>query len=208
MRAHRTLPSPPRSLAGLTVAREQPTMSSVLKQIGWLALALRRADPINVYIIATSLGIVWVGAMGMLFYYNPLTDNKTSIWGMTSFSFIRPWIIKHPIDAAMMKLSDLPKEKIAPGKRSHMKVYSQRFSEQWKRRGRSSSAAICRLMMPWWTFTHVLQLPRKFVQFLPPMLVSNLLDFLQDGSMPMSVGYKLMVLAALRMMCDKFAQGQ
>ena len=63
-------------------------------------------------------------------------------------------------------------------------------------------------MLPWWTWTHVLQLPRKFVQFLPPMLVSNLLDFLQDGKMPMSVGYKLMVLAALRMMCDKFAQCQ
>ena len=42
-----------------------------------------------------------------------------------------------------------------------------------------------------WTFTHVLQIPRKFVQFLPPMLVSSLLDFLQDQTLPMAVGYKL-----------------
>ena len=66
---------------------------------------------------------------------------------------------------------------------------------QWERRGRSSSSAIARLMLPWWSFTHVLQIPRKFVQFLPPMLVSHLLNFLEDGTLPMSVGYKLMLLA-------------
>ena len=181
---------------------------SVVQKLGWLVARLRRADPVNVYIVLTSVGIIWVGAMGKIFYYNPLTENKSTIWSMTSFNFIRPWIKAHPVDAPAMKLSDLPKEKIAPGSRSHMKVYTKRFSDKWKRCGRSSSSAICWLMMPWWTFTHVLQLPRKFVQFLPPLLVSNLLDFLQDGKIPMSVGYKLMVLAALRMMCDKFAQCQ
>jgi hypothetical protein len=54
----------------------------------------------------------------------------------------------------------------------------------------------------------VLQIPRKFVQFLPPMLISSLLDFLQDGTLPMSVGYKLMLLSALRMICDKAALAQ
>ena len=181
---------------------------NVVQKLGWVVVKLRGTDPVNLYIVLTSVGIVWVGAMAQIFYYNPLTHNKSSIWNMASFSFIRPWIKAHPIDGPIMKLSDLPKEKIAPGSRSHMKVYSQRFGYQWERRGRSSSSAICRLMLPWWTWTHVLQLPRKFVQFLPPMLVSNLLDFLQDGKIPMSVGYKLMVLAALRMMCDKFAQCQ
>jgi len=61
-------------------------------------------------------------------------------------------------------------------------------------------------MLPWWTFTHVVQIPRKFVQFLPPLLVKHLLDFLQDPRVPVLVGYKLMLLAALRMICDKSAQ--
>lgn len=59
---------------------------------------------------------------------------------------------------------------------------------------------------PWWCFSHALQLPRKFVQFLPPLLVSNLLDFLQNPKAPMTIGYKLMLLAALRMICDKYTQ--
>ena len=87
-----------------------------------------------------------------------------------------------------------------------MKTISDRFMAQWECR-RSSSAAICRLMMPWWTYTHVLQLPRKFVQFLPPMLfiicwtsckiVAAHLDWLQA-----------MVLSALNMICNKMALTQ
>ena len=182
--------------------------SSVVQKLAWLAGWLRRSDPLHVYIGATSVGIVWVGALGWGFYRNPLTDNQTSVWGMFSFDFIRPWMKKHPVGAPMLKLADLPKEKIAPGGRSHIKTISERFMYQWERRGRSSSSAIARLMLPWWTFTHVLQIPRKFVQFLPPMLVSHLLNFLEDGTLPMSVGYKLMLLAALRMICDKAALAQ
>ena len=182
-------------------------MSSVVQKLGWLA-RLRHADPLNVYIVLTSAGIVWVAALSTICYRNPLTDNKTTVWGMFSFNFILPWMTRHPVDGTKMKLADLPTEKIAPGSGSAMKLISQRFREQFNRNGRSSSKAIGRIMLPWWTFTHVLQIPRKFVQFLPPMLVSSLLDFLQDGTLPMSVGYKLMVLAALRMICDKSAQAQ
>ena len=182
-------------------------MSSVVQKLGWLA-RLRAVDPITLYIYLTSAGIVWVGALGWGFYRNPLTDDKASLWGVFSFGFIRPWILKHPITARKMRLDDLPAEKIAPGAAPRMKEFSGTFMKHWKHRGRSSSGAIWRIMMPWWTFTHALQIPRKFVQFLPPMLVSNLLDFLQDGTLPMSVGYKLMLLAALRMICDKAALAQ
>ena len=87
-----------------------------------------------------------------------------------------------------------------------MARFRQRFYEQWKACGGSSSRAIYRLMLPWWIFTHVVQIPRKFVQFLPPLLVKHLLEFLQDPQVPVLVGYKLMLLAALRMICDKSAQ--
>jgi hypothetical protein len=61
-----------------------------------------------------------------------------------------------------------------------MKDISQNFrhhwcqKQMWRRQGRSSSAAIGRIMLPWWGFTHVLQIPRKFVQVLPPMLVRRM----------------------------------
>jgi hypothetical protein len=89
-------------------------MSSLVQKLGWLA-RLQKMDPLNLYIYLTSAGIVWVGAFGWTFYRNPLTDDKANVWGVFSFGFIRPWILKHPIDSAKMKLSDLPPEKIAPG---------------------------------------------------------------------------------------------
>ena len=82
-----------------------------------------------------------------------------------------------------------------------------------------------------WVYTHAMQIPRKFVQFLPPLMVGSLLEFLENPSIPSSVGWKLMalagacahdpaawavwlffdrlrVVAALRMICDKLAQGK
>ncbi len=178
-----------------------------MQQLGWLLGWLRRADPLNLYIAGTSAGIVWVAALGWTFYRNPITNNQTSLPAMFSFSFIRPWMLAHPVDAPKMKLADLPKENVSPGGSSQVKAISDRFMKQWELR-RSASSAIGKLMLPWWTYTHVLQLPRKFVQFLPPMLVHHLLDFLQDQSLPVSIGYKLMVLSALNMICNKMALTQ
>jgi hypothetical protein len=48
-------------------------MSSVVQKVGWLVRQLRQADPLNVYIVLTSAGIVWIGALGTIFYRNPLT---------------------------------------------------------------------------------------------------------------------------------------
>ena len=93
-------------------------MSSLVQKLGWLA-RLRQMDPLNLYIYLTSAGIVWVGALGWTFYRNPLTDDKANVWGVFSFGFIRPWMIKHPIDSPKMKLADLPKEKLAPGAGAH-----------------------------------------------------------------------------------------
>jgi hypothetical protein len=188
-------------------------MSTMVRSMRWLVW-LRRQDPLNVYLVLTSAGIGWVAALGTIFYRNPLTNNRTSVWGMISFSFIRSWIAKHPVGAAKMKLADLPEEQIAPapegggGGRSQIKDITARFRSRYERRGRSSSNAIWWTMLPWWTFTHVLQIPRKFVQFLPPMLVSSLLNFLEDQTLPITVGYKLMALAALGMICTKAAQAQ
>jgi hypothetical protein len=182
-------------------------MSSVVALAGggWLA-RLRAVDPLNMYIALTSVGIVWVLGVARLFYFNPLTHNRTTIWQMWSFGFIRPWMIKHPVDGPKMRLAILPQENVAPGATPRMKVFRRRFYAQWQACGGSSSKAIFRLMLPWWTFTHILQIPRKFVQFLPPLLVKHLLNFLQDTQAPMVIGYKLMLLAALRMICDKSAQ--
>ena len=179
-------------------------MSTVMQAAGWLA-RLRQYDPINVYMALTSAGIVWVLALGKLYYYNPLTNDKASVWGMWSFNFIRPWMIRHPSDAPKMKLKVLPKETVPKGGTPKIELYRQRFMAHWQH-NRSASDTIFRLMIPWWVFTHAIQIPRKFVQFLPPMLVSSLLNFLQDPTVPVTVGYKLMVLAALRMICDKSAQ--
>jgi hypothetical protein len=149
---------------------------------------------------------VWVLGVARLFYFNPLTNDQTTLWQMWSFGFVRPWMVKHPVDAPKMRLAILPTEKIARGGTPRMAIFRRRFHEQWKACGGSSSRAIFRLMLPWWTFTHVVQIPRKFVQFLPPLLVKHLLEFLQDPRVPVLVGYKLMLLAALRMICDKSAQ--
>ena len=58
-------------------------MSSVvaLASGGWLA-RLRAVDPLNMYIALTSVGIVWVLGVARLFYFNPLTHNRTTIWQM------------------------------------------------------------------------------------------------------------------------------
>jgi hypothetical protein len=153
---------------------------TVIQRFAWLVKWLRNADALNLYIGASGIGMVWVMGTAYIFYRNPLTNNKTSLSGMISFDFINPWMKAHPVTAPKMKLSDLPKETISGGEgsKSEVQKISERFMDQWNRR-RSSSSAIFRLMLPWWTFTHVLQAPRKFVQFLPPMLVQHLLGFLQ-----------------------------
>eukprot|EP01052_Picozoa_sp_SAG31_P009028 SAG31_NODE_467_length_15267_cov_13.792919_4_plen_150_part_00 len=61
-------------------------------------------------------------------------------------------------------------------------------------------------MRPWWIYTHLMQIPRKFVQFLPPLVVGSLLKFLEDPSVPAAVGLQLTCLAAIRMICDKLCQ--
>jgi hypothetical protein len=177
---------------------------SVVRTVGWLA-RYRGMDPVSQYICVTSAGIVWVLALGKLFYFNPLTHDKASVWGMWSFNFIKPWMIRFPSDGPKMKLAVLPKETVAEGAKPKIQLFRERFMAHWEK-NRSSSRTIFRLMLPWWGFTHAIQIPRKYVQFLPPMLISNLLQFLDDGTVPITMGYKLMVLAALRMICDKSAQ--
>jgi hypothetical protein len=44
------------------------------------------------------------------------------------------------------------------------------------------------------------------VQFLPAFVISNLLEFLGDPSAPLSTGYKLMLLSALRAICEKTSE--
>ena len=183
-------------------------MSSVVRRLSWLARWVRQANTLDLYIAGASLGICWVTALGWSCYRNPLTGNKTSVAGMFSFSFILPWIKRHPVGGRKMKLADLPKETVAPGgSGTQVSGITASFRDQWER-GRSASAAIRRLMMPWWTYTHVLQLPRKFCQFMPPLLVKHLLDFMQHTQRPISIGYKLMSLSALNMICTKMAMTQ
>ncbi len=186
-------------------------MSDVVRRLGWLLRWVRQANQLDLYIAGASFGICWVTAVGWSCYRNPLTGNKTSVPAMFSFSFILPWIKRHPVGGPKMKLVDLPKETAAPldgsSRATQVSGITASFRDQWERR-RSASAAICRLMMPWWTYTHVLQLPRKFCQFMPPLLVKHLLDFLQDPRRPISIGYKLMLLSALNMICTKMAMTQ
>jgi hypothetical protein len=200
---------PDRAAAGAIT----PHMSSVAMRSGALARLL--ADPINRYLVATGAGIGWIVVLGRIFYYNPMTYNKTSVWDMWSYNFIRPWMIKFPSDGPLMKLKELlPEPPLKKGQKRRIARDTDAFYRVWKsckgsgrfyRKGRSSGAFFW-LMLPWWCFSHMLQLPRKFVQFLPPLLVSNLLDFLQDPKASMVIGYKLMLLAALRMICDKFGE--
>ena len=62
------------------------------------------------------------------------------------------------------------------------------FFETWKtckgdgafwRNGKSSGVFFWR-MLPWWVFSHALQLPRKYCQFLPPLIIEHLLRFLDN----------------------------
>ena len=69
-------------------------MSAMVPPVGpWLGrlLALARRDPVNLYIAGSAAGIVWIVVLGRLAYYNPLTNNRTSVWGMVSYNFIKPW---------------------------------------------------------------------------------------------------------------------
>ena len=44
------------------------------------------ADPISRYIGGTTVGILWVIFLGKSFYFNPITDNQATPWGMISFN--------------------------------------------------------------------------------------------------------------------------
>ena len=46
------------------------------------------------YIGLTAVGIVLVLGVARLFYFNPLTNDRTTLWQMWSFGFVRPWMIK------------------------------------------------------------------------------------------------------------------
>ena len=165
--------------------------------------AVRRVD---LFIAGTGGAIVFITALGRIWYKNPITQDKTSILDVVSFSFIRPWIKKFPSDGPLMKVADLPPEPpLAPGERPAIAIFRARFAAAWAKSGGSASGAFFRLMLPWWAFTHIMQLPRLFIKFLPPLLVTTMYDFL-EGRLPMSVGYKMVVLSALRMIGDKLGQ--
>eukprot|EP01047_Picozoa_sp_COSAG01_P007296 COSAG01_NODE_275_length_19669_cov_8.676188_20_plen_355_part_00 len=157
------------------------------------------------YIGFTSFGIVWVLALGRAFYYNPMTQDKTTIWGMFSYSFIKPWMIRFPSDAPKMKLKDLLVEDVSGGKEPRVSIFRRRFLAQWSK-DKSTSRAIFRLMLPWWIFTHALQIPRKVAEFMPTLVIPHILRFLQDPSVPRTLGYKLILLSALRTVVEKSAQ--
>lgn len=154
-------------------------------------------------------------------------------------------MIKFPSDGKLMKLKELLREpKPAQGQKLKIALFRERFHQTWNKcegtgrfwRAGKASGAFFWQMVPWWVFSHLLQLPRKFVQFLPPvrlyadrticrswiyimpyydggllsaqycagqLVISNLLEFLQTPGASNAVGYKLMLLAALRMICDK-----
>eukprot|EP01052_Picozoa_sp_SAG31_P004096 SAG31_NODE_166_length_21670_cov_22.507719_14_plen_412_part_00 len=197
---------------GVRVAMSDVVPAGALRR---LLAAGRAADPITLYTWATAAGIVWIVAVGRIWYYNPMTQNKTSVWSMWSYNFIKPWMIKFPSDGPLMKLKELlPEPPLKPGQKRKIQIFRERFHDSWTkctgsgrfwRNGRASGAFFWN-MLPWWVFSHALQVPRKFVQFLPPLLVSHLLDFLQTKSLSNSLGYRLMLLSALRMICDKGAQ--
>ena len=163
-----------------------------------LLMAYRAADPLNVYICTTSLGFVFSVAMARAFYYNPVTDDKTTVWDCISFGFITKWVKKFPIDGKPMLLTDLVGDH-----RKKMTPYREKFERLWGAAGGKTSGALLRWMAPWWVFTHLIQLPGKYVQFLPAFVVSNLLEFLGNPLAPASVGYKLMLLSALRSIVAK-----
>jgi ABC-type multidrug transport system fused ATPase/permease subunit len=177
-------------------------MSAVVLMARWL----RSLDKLSVFLIISSAGTLWTVALGRIMYRNPLTQNQTSVWSFWTYGFMNSWMKRFPLDGLRMRRSDLPPEKLADGEQSVVAKDRARFMAAWHARGRSSSAALATLMMPWWVYTHAMQVPRKFVQFLPPLMVGSLLEFLEDPTQPSSVGWKLMGLAAMRMICDKLAQ--
>jgi ABC-type multidrug transport system fused ATPase/permease subunit len=109
-------------------------------------------------------------------------------------------IKKYPIGGKPMLVADLPGDH-----RGLVTPFRDRFLASWKKSGGKTSGALLRWMAPWWLFTHAINAPRKYVQFLPAFLVSNLLDFLENARVPVTVGYKLIALAALRAVCEKTA---
>ena len=111
--------------------------ASAVRQFIQLLGRLRSGDPLNQYLVLTSAGIVWVAGVAWLFYRNPLTDDKNSVWGVLSFSFIRPWMKRHPLGSPPMKLSDLPEETIQPGGKPRMVAIARRFEEQCSGAGRA-----------------------------------------------------------------------
>lgn len=107
-------------------------------------------DPINRYLVATGTGIGWVLALGRMFYYNPMTYDQTTWWGMWSYNFIKPWMVKFPSDGPLMKLKDLlPEPQLKPGEKRRIARDTDSFHRVWQsckgsgrfyRKGRASGA--------------------------------------------------------------------
>ena len=79
----------------------------------WLrrrAAVRRRLLGEGAVLAGTGGAIVFITALGRIWYKNPITQDKTSILDVVSFSFIRPWIKKFPSDGPLMKVADLPPE--------------------------------------------------------------------------------------------------
>lgn len=114
---------------------------------------LRLHDPINRYLVATGAGIGWVLALGRMFYYNPMTYDKTTWWGMWSYNFIKPWMVKFPSDGPLMKLKDLlPEPQLKPGEKRRIAKDTDTFHRVWRsckgsgrfyRKGRASKRQGC-----------------------------------------------------------------
>lgn len=170
-----------------------------------LVARLRGLDRLSIFLVISSAGTIWTLSLGRLLYRNPITKNRTTLWDFWTYGFINDWMRRFPTDGTKMQRSHLPREELARGERSRIALDRDRFLEAWRACGGSTANALRKLMMPWWVYTHAMQVPRKFVQFLPPLMVHSLLDFLQDKTAP-SVGYQLTALAAIRMVCDKLSQ--
>ena len=99
--------------------------------------------------------------------------------------------------------SHLSQPPLAPGKKRKIAASREVFFETWKtckgdgafwRNGKSSGVFFWR-MLPWWVFSHALQLPRKYCQFLPPLIIEHLLRFLDNPvSNPHLILIVLMIL--------------
>ena len=82
----------------------------------WLLRTARSLDQLKVLIAGSSLGCLWMLAMGRLSYVNPHDDSRPggplNFW---SASYVVPWIRRFPKNGPVMRLSDLPAESLAPG---------------------------------------------------------------------------------------------